>query len=181
MQYMNLLTGNEVIVKTQHYDHAIEQAVLASKKSKDKFSKVGCVVTDKNFVTISTGYNGPNRKAVDERFNFDRTGRVGLLTREYNHLNITDKRFTLLKNPFMVHAEINALVNCTNRNAFNDALVFLTHYTCVSCLNTLIQANVRQIIVQDNKHSAYQEMLPELLYLLENSKIPENFYLVQVK
>ena len=176
--YQNIITGCDVSVPKKHYDFSLNMAACVATKSKDEFSKVGCVVTDENFVIISTGYNGPNRMARDMCFNFTRTPKLKVLQNRYPHLDLDFSTLNLEKNTMMIHAEINALVNCTNKNSMKDSIVFVTHYTCVNCLNTLIQAGVKRIVVEDNKHSAFKDTLPQLLYLLENSSVPEDFFLV---
>lgn len=181
MGYKNIITGCDVSVPVKHYDFNLNMASMVAQKSKDEYSKVGCVVTDENFVIISTGYNGPNRMANDRSFNFTREPKVKYLTNNYSHLGLDINSFVLEKNTMMLHAEINAIVNCTNRNAMKDSIVFVTHYTCVNCLNTLIQAGVKRIVVADNRHSAFLEMLPQILYLMENCSLPEDFFLVQTK
>lgn len=179
MAYQNIITGEFITVPEKHYDFNLAMADMVAQKSKDENTKVGCVVTDENFVIISTGYNGPNRKAFDTNFNFSREPKKVSLMRNYPHLDLVNCSFVLEKHSFMMHAEINAMVNCTNRNAMKDSIVFVTHYTCTPCLNTLIQSGVKRIVVADNKHSAYQMMLPQILYLMENSLLPPDFFLVQ--
>lgn len=179
MAYQNIITGEFVTVPEKHYDFNLAMAEMVAQKSKDESTKVGCVVTDENFVIISTGYNGPNRKAFDQYFNFSREPKKQSLMKQYPHLDLKDCSFIIEKNTYMLHAEINAMVNCTNRNAMKDSVVFVTHYTCVNCLNTLIQSGVKRIVVADNKHSAYQLMLTQILFLMENCLLPPDFFLIQ--
>lgn len=177
--YISFKTGQQVKVNEKHYDFNLDLAHRVSSQSKDADTKVGCVVTDEDFVLISSGYNGPNRQADDEHFNFTRKEVPLTLFGNYEHLGLKDEKRILAKHPFMIHAEINALVNCTNRKSFKDSIVFVTHYCCTTCFNTLIQSKVKRIVMDDNKHSAFDSMLPEILFLMENSKLPEDFVLIR--
>lgn len=180
-KYISFKTGLEVFVDNKHYDFNLNMANIISTQSKDQGTKVGCVVTDNNFVIISTGYNGPNRSADDSEYNFSREPKKYFFYREYKHLGLTDTFFMVKKNPYMIHAEMNAIVNCTNRNAMKDSIVFVTHYCCTNCLNTLIQAGVKRIVVDNKAHSAFQETLSELIFLVENSRLHDDFLLIRIE
>ena len=180
--YIDIMTGEEVKVNEKQFDFYIDMAYMFASKSKDEGSKVGCVVTDSNYVVITSGYNGPNRDADDKYFNFTRTVKKQMLMKRYEHLGLESHEVSVDKNSFMIHAEMNALVNCSNRNNMKDSIVFVTHYCCTTCLNTLIQAGVKKIVVADNKHSAFVQTLPSLLFLLEKSRKNHTpFFLVQKK
>ena len=179
MKYYNFLTNNEVNVNTKLYDFNMEIADKLSTRSKDENTKVGCVITDKDSVIVSSGYNGPNRHAFDSCYNFTTTDKYVVLAAQYKHLDLPNRSIVLKKNPFMIHAEMNAILSCTDKKSLEGSIVFVTHCCCISCLNSLIQSKVGRIVMGDRKHSKYTEMLPDILFLLENSEIPRDFILIQ--
>lgn len=179
MKYYNFLTNAEVRVNTKQYDFNLEMAEKLSTRSKDQNTKVGCIITDVDSVIVSSGYNGPNRHAFDSYYNFTTTEKETVLREHYKHLGVVDRKIKLSKNPFMIHAEMNAILSCSDKKSLDGSIVFVTHYCCVNCLNSLIQSKVGRIVMCDKKHSKYAEMLPDILFLLENSEIPRDFILVQ--
>ena len=178
MAYIDIITGREVSVPVKHYDFQLDLAHFQAKRSKDEDTKVGCVITDNNMFEVSMGYNGPNHKAKDNYFNMSRTPQKSTFKNDYSYLGL-DRNVTLNKHPFIIHAEMNAIMKCTNVDKLKGSIAFVTHHTCTTCLNTLIQAGVGRVVVDDNRHSGYTQMLPEILYLLENSDVPNGYYIVR--
>ena len=67
-------------------------ALLAAKRSKDPSTQVGACIVDQNNVILTTGYNGFPKGCSDDEFPWDREGEV-------------------TKYPYVVHAELNAILN----------------------------------------------------------------------
>ena len=70
-------------------------ALLAAMRSKDPNTQVGACIVDGNNRILSTGYNGFPHGCSDDEFPWDREGE--------------DQNCT--KYPFVVHAELNAILN----------------------------------------------------------------------
>lgn len=98
-----------------------------SKRSHDIHTKHGCVfVKDKTI--ISHGYNG---------FIRDIPNNVLPLTRPE-------------KDPFMIHAEQNAIFNCArNGISCQNATAYITGKPCLMCLQNMYQAGITRIVYSD--------------------------------
>ena len=72
-------------------------AILAAKRSKDPNTQVGACIVDKNNVILTTGYNGFPKGCSDDEFPWDREGER-------------------TKYPFVVHAELNAILNASGKD-----------------------------------------------------------------
>lgn len=99
-------------------------ANLVSKKSADARTKCGCVITTDTNEIISTGYNSFIR-GIDDR----------ILP------NFTEEKY-----PFMIHSEINALLNAARMGKSTlNSYVYLNGPPCFPCLQAMWQAGVRRV------------------------------------
>ena len=74
-------------------------AMLAAMRSKDPNTQVGaCIVSEDNII-ISTGYNGMPKGCSDDEFPWERDGQQDMT-----------------KYPYVVHAELNAILNANGRD-----------------------------------------------------------------
>lgn len=96
-------------------------AHLASTRSHDLHTKHGAVVVDQDHRILGIGYNG-----------FPRGGDESMYPRERP-----------AKYPYMVHAELNAILNCTLRPA--GGTIYITGLPCPHCMLTIIQAGIRNV------------------------------------
>ena len=107
-------------------DYFIGLAYLASARSHDEQTKVGCViVSDKKIVSV--GYNGFCSDVNDENLPTIRP----------------------LKYPYMVHAEENAISNMIVKPSSAEA--YITHVPCYRCAKLLWQNNIRAWHVPTNE------------------------------
>lgn len=105
-------------------------AHLASVRSHDEQTQVGCViVNDKNHI-ISLGYNGFPSNTQDEKLPRVRPG----------------------KYPFMLHAEQNAISNMIIKE--DKLKAYITAYPCSVCAKLLWQNNIRDLVI-DKKGVIY--------------------------
>ena len=72
-------------------------AMLAARRSKDPSTQVGACIVSQDNIIISTGYNGMPKGCSDDEFPWDRTGEE-------------------TKYPYVVHAELNAILNANGRD-----------------------------------------------------------------
>lgn len=103
---------------------------LVSERSPDAQTKHGAVIVDKENRIISTGYNG-----------FPAGGPDSLLP------NLRPAKY-----PYMVHAEMNALIS--SRCDVRDFSIYVTGFPCKSCLLHLVSAGIRKIFCG---RTGYQE------------------------
>lgn len=148
-------TDKKIIERPKWSEYFMAMAYLASLRSPDARTKVGCVLVDQNNSILGTGYNGPIR-GIDDRIlpNFKES-----------------------KYPFFIHSEINCLLNCARQGIkTQDSICYLTGPPCFSCTQALYQAgiskifhNKQYIFMVDNKD--YINNM-ELFYFLTQKSMP---------
>lgn len=115
------------------------QAVMASFKSKDPTTKVGCVLVDNKNHQISMGYNG-FVAGIDE-----------------SALPWGDEKSAPLehqKHAYVVHAETNALMHAPR--PVLGARAYVTLFPCHECAKLLASQGVKEIIYLTNKHDGQE-------------------------
>ena len=109
-------------------------AMLAARRSKDPSTQVGaCIVSEDNII-ISTGYNGMPKGCSDDEFPWERTG-------EENET----------KYPYVVHAELNAILNANGRDLRGSRL-YVALFPCNECAKAIIQSGVREVVYLSDKY-----------------------------
>lgn len=93
-----------------------------SYRSEDPNIQHGAIITDINHHIIGTGYNAAIRGAD-----------INLIP-----LNNRDE-----KRKWMIHAEENAILNCTSKNPHS---IYITGKPCVNCLQRIINFGIKQVI-----------------------------------
>lgn len=111
------------------------QAIVASFKSKDPATKVGCVFVDENNHQITFGYNGFVAGIKEEELPWGK-----------------DKDFPLeyQKYGYVVHAEANAILHSTR--TLNNATCYVTLFPCHECAKLLASSKVKEVVYLSDKH-----------------------------
>lgn len=107
-------------------------AFLSARRSKDPSTQVGaCIVNQKNRI-VGLGYNGfPN--GCGQAFPWKREGE-GIDT----------------KYPFVVHAEVNAILNATS--SLEGATIYCTLFPCNVCAQVIVQSGIIEVIYHSDKY-----------------------------
>lgn len=109
-------------------------AMLAARRSKDPSTQVGaCIVSEDNII-ISTGYNGMPKGCSDDEFPWERSGAE----------NET-------KYPYVVHAELNAILNANGRDLRGSRL-YVALFPCNECAKAIIQSGVKEVVYLSDKY-----------------------------
>lgn len=108
-------------------------AELSAKRSKDPNTRVGACIVNKEKRIIGIGYNGFPSKLSDDEFPWAREG------------NLSETKY-----PYVVHAEMNALLNATT--PVKGATVFVTLFPCHECVKMLIQSGIEEIVYKEEKY-----------------------------
>ena len=133
-------------------------SVLASKRSKDPNTQVGACIIDDQKRIMSTGYNGFPQGCSDDAFPWNRDASVGET-----------------KYQFVVHAELNAVLNARGKNLSGSTL-YVTLFPCHECAKAIIQAGVREVVYLSDKYhdtpltQASRRMLEAAGVILTKSK-----------
>ncbi len=108
-------------------------AMLASKRSKDPSTQVGACIVSPDNIILSTGYNGFPKGCSDDEFPWAREGE--------------DTKY-----PFVVHAELNAILNCNGKDLRN-AKLYVALFPCNECAKAIIQAGIGEVIYLSDKYA----------------------------
>ena len=108
-------------------------AKLAARRSKDPNTQVGACIVSQDNIIISTGYNGMPKGCSDDEFPW---GREGAET----------------KYPFVVHAELNAILNASGRD-LRGSRVYVALFPCNECAKAIIQSGVKEVVYLSDKYA----------------------------
>ncbi len=108
-------------------------SLLAAKRSKDPHTQVGaCIVSSRNII-LSTGYNGFPCGCSDDEYPWDRTGE--------------DTKY-----PYVVHAELNAILNSQGRD-LHGAVIYVSLFPCNECAKAIIQSGIKEVVYLCDKYA----------------------------
>lgn len=107
-------------------DYFLGLAKVVSQRSHDSQTQHGCVITDQNNRILGLGYNGFPRGLDDKLLPNTRPD----------------------KYPWMIHAERNALSNCTIRP--ENGIAYVTGQCCNDCIMALWQEGVKKVVMTNN-------------------------------
>jgi dCMP deaminase len=110
-------------------------ALLSAMRSKDPNTQVGaCVVDDSNKI-IGIGYNGFPIGCSDDELPWCNSS---------SSPNDT-------KYPYVVHAEVNAILNSTKN--LKNAKIFTALFPCNECTKVIIQSGIKEVIYLSDKYA----------------------------
>jgi len=136
----------------------MDMAWHVSTWSKDDSTKVGCVITDEENTIKSLGYNGHPRGLNDE---------------------VAERNARPLKYLYVVHAEINAIVNATrNGVSLKNSTIYCTFFPCNECAKAIINSGIKKLISYepDFLHSRWGESFRISHEMLEECGIEIIYY-----
>ena len=109
-------------------------AMLAAKRSKDPNTQVGACIVSPDNIIISTGYNGMPKGCSDDEFPWDREGQQDMT-----------------KYPYVVHAELNAILNATGRD-LRGRRIYVALFPCNECAKAIIQSGISEVLYLSDKY-----------------------------
>lgn len=108
-------------------------AHLSSFRSKDPSTQVGACIVNANKRIVGIGYNGLPKGCEDDVFPWEREG-----------------EFLDTKYPYVVHAELNAILNSTVK--LDGCTIYVSLFPCNECAKAIIQAGITQLVYEDDKY-----------------------------
>ena len=108
-------------------------AMLAACRSKDPSTQVGACIVSPDNIIISTGYNGMPKGCSDDEFPWDRTGE--------------DTKY-----PYVVHAELNAILNASGRD-LRGSRIYVALFPCNECAKSIIQSGIQEVVYLSDKYA----------------------------
>jgi dCMP deaminase len=114
-------------------------ALIAAKRSKYPSCQVGaCIVNPDNNRIIAMGYNGFPQGCSDDEF-------------PWSHSSEHPDEPLKTKYPFVVHAELNAVLN-KNAESTRGCTMYTTLHPCNECGKVIIQSGIQKVIYLSDKH-----------------------------
>ena len=107
-------------------------AMLAAKRSKDPNTQVGACIVSQDNIIISTGYNGMPKGCSDDEYPWERDG-------------------DQTKYPYVVHAELNAVLNANGRDLRGSKL-YVALFPCNECAKAIIQSGISEVVYYGDKY-----------------------------
>lgn len=122
-------------------EYFILQAMLASYKSKDPSTKVGCVFVDRHHHQITMGYNGAVAGIDESEMPWGNDRTVPLEFQKYG---------------YVIHAEANAI---SHRHAsLEGAVGYVTLFPCNECAKLIASQRVSEVVYLSDKYSTSAEV-----------------------
>lgn len=115
-------------------EYFMSVANLCGMRSKDPSTQVGaCIVSQDNKI-LGTGYNGFPMGCSDEELTWSRNG-----------------EFLDTKYAYVVHAELNAILNSTS--SLRNAKIYVNLFPCNECAKAIIQSGIKEIVYVSDKYA----------------------------
>lgn len=121
----NVLTWDEYFMGLAH---------LSALRSKDPSTAVGAAIVDENHRVVSVGYNGFPKGCDDDTFPWEREG-----------------DFLETKYAFVVHAELNAILN--SPRSVSGCSIYVSLFPCNECAKAIIQSGIKRIVYESDKYA----------------------------
>lgn len=125
MKRKDVLTWDEYFMGLAH---------LSAKRSKDPSTQVGAVIVSPDHRVVGIGYNGFPNGCSDDEFPWDREG-----------------EFSNTKYPFVVHAELNAILN--SNADLRGCSIYVSLFPCNECAKAIIQSGISRIVYESDKYA----------------------------
>ena len=122
---MDVLSWDEYFMGLAH---------LSAMRSKDPSTQVGAVIVSGEHRVVSIGYNGFPNGCSDDEFPWDREGDFGAT-----------------KYPYVVHAELNAILN--SKNDLRGCSIYVSLFPCNECAKAIIQSGISRIVYESDKYA----------------------------
>ncbi len=116
------------------------QAMMASFKSKDPNTKVGCVFVDDNNHQLSMGYNGQIAGIDETKIPWGNVKSVPLDQQKY---------------AYVVHSEANAILHA--KADLTRSRCYVTLFPCHECAKMLATVKIREVVYLSDKYNGSVE------------------------
>lgn len=133
------------------------QAMMASFKSKDPNTKVGCVFVDDNNHQLSMGYNGQIAGIDETKIPWGNVKSVPLDQQKY---------------AYVVHSEANAILHAKANLA--NSRCYVTLFPCHECAKMIATVKVKEIIyLSDKYHTTVENQVSKKIFEMAGIKVRE--------
>ena len=112
----------------------MSMAHLSALRSKDPNTQVGACIVNKDKRVVGLGYNGFPRGCEDDLFPWNREG-----------------KFLDTKYPYVVHAELNAILNSIQN--LDGCTIYVSLFPCNECAKAIIQSGIKCVVYESDKYN----------------------------
>lgn len=116
-------------------EYFMSVAKLSAYRSKDPNTQVGACIVNPDKKIVGVGYNGLPWGCEDEDFPWE----------------VRDGDLDKTKYPYVVHAELNAILNSTGN--LKGCKIYVSLFPCHECVKAIIQSGIKEIIYEDEKYN----------------------------
>ena len=124
MRRENVLNWDEYFMAMAH---------LAAFRSKDPNTQVGACIVNTDKRVVGLGYNGFPRGCDDDEYSWEREG-----------------SFLDTKYPYVVHAELNAILNSIM--SLKNWTIYVSLFPCNECAKAIIQSGITRVVYESDKY-----------------------------
>jgi dCMP deaminase len=133
------------------------QAMMASFKSKDPNTKVGCVFVDDNNHQLSMGYNGQIAGIDETKIPWGNVKSVPLDQQKY---------------AYVVHSEANAILHA--KANLENSRCYVTLFPCHECAKMIATVKVKEVIfLSDKYHTTVENQVSKRIFDMSGIKYRE--------
>ena len=125
MKRKNVLSWDEYFMSMAH---------LSALRSKDPNTQVGACIVNPEKRVVGLGYNGFPKGCNDDDFPWDRKG-----------------DFLETKYPYVVHAELNAILNSIQD--LKNCTIYVSLFPCNECAKAIIQSGFTCVVYESDKYN----------------------------
>ncbi len=115
-------------------EYFMSVAHLSALRSKDPNTQVGACIVNEDNIIVGMGYNGLPKGCSDDEFPWGHVGET---------LNT--------KYAFVVHAELNAILN--SYTSLKGCRIYVSLFPCNECAKAIIQSGISEILYEDDKYA----------------------------
>lgn len=115
-------------------DYFMGLAHLSAKRSKDPSTQVGACIVNPAKKVVGIGYNGFPTGISDDDFPW----------------NVAEK-YDQSKYAYVVHAELNAILNATQK--LDNCTIYVSLFPCNECAKAIIQSGIKKLVYEDDKYA----------------------------
>lgn len=124
MKRKKVLTWDEYFMGLAH---------LSALRSKDPVTQVGACIVSEEKKVVGIGYNGLPKGCDDDEFPWGKEG-----------------DFLDTKYPFVVHAELNAILN--SKENLKGCSLYVSLFPCNECAKAIIQSGIVRVVYESDKN-----------------------------
>jgi len=125
MKRQDVLTWDQYFMGMAH---------LSALRSKDPSTQVGACIVNPDKRVVGIGYNGFPRGCDDDVFPWERDG------------STLDTKYA-----YVVHAELNAILNSTC--PLEGCTLYVSLFPCNECAKAIVQSGIKYIVYENDKYA----------------------------